>query len=169
MPKRTASDAGLEPGPSTPALTDNLKSTNAVDRQRLLNIISSCEEQSTRSESSDPSSLERSKNMFTLLRSYLDTAAPPRSYMSPYSDDEVEILQKTMITRLSRTWNDATHRRVATVTNKVARKRERDMCKRYSEAAKEEKRKRAKRWPENCYGCGCGSMRCSSCYEGFSE
>ena len=165
MPKRSASDAGLEATPSTPAAANAIESASAVNRQRLLDIISSWEEQSTRSQSDDPSRLEQSKNMFTMLRAHLDNKTQRQGIMAPYSEEEARILEKAMTTKTSRIWNEGTHLRIAKVTNKVASKREKE----YYSGFREVERKRAKKWPKSkdCHGCGCGQKQCSSCWEGF--
>ena len=83
MAKRIASDAGLESGPSKPIAADANEPATVVDRRRLLDIIDSWEEQSTHSKSNDASSLERSKNMFAMLRFDLTT----QSNMLRFSDE----------------------------------------------------------------------------------
>ncbi len=167
MPKRSASDAGLEPTPSTSAAANAIESAGAVNCQRLLDIVSSWEEQSTRSQSDDPSRLEKSKNMVTYLRAQLDEKDQMQGIMASYSEEEAKILEKAMTTKMSRIWNVGTHLRVAKVTNKLASKREKE----YYNSFKEVERKRAKKWPKNkdCHGCGCGQKQCSSCWEGFDD
>ena len=150
---------------SRPPAVDTIKAASAVDREHLLNLFSSWEEQSAHSEINDPRSLERSKAMFFTLRARLDDPSPSPSPMPRYSDEEAQLLQKATTTKTSRTWNDGTHLRTVKITYKIASKYERE----FHKCAKEEARKRAKRWPQKCHGRGCGSQKCDSCYGGFEE
>ena len=167
MSKRSASDAGLESGPSKPIAADAIECANWVDRRRLLDIIDFWEEQSTHSESSD--ALERSKHMFIMLRSELTDPITTQSHMFRYSNEDVELLQKAMTTKMSRNWNEGTHLRIAKITNSIASKKDRAIHKRLKQQAEEETKERARKWPEDCRGCGCGSKKCSSCYEGLED
>ena len=169
MAKRSASDAGLEAGPSEPIAADATGPAAVVDRRCLLDIIYSWEEQSRHFKSNDPWFLESSSYLFAMLRSYLTYPNVPSHYLLRYSNEDVELLQKEMTTEMSQEWNDDTHLRILKITNLIASNKDREMDNCAEEEAEEEAKKRAKRWPEDCRGCGCGSKKYSSCYEGFED
>lgn len=101
MAKRSASDAGLESAPSKPVVANTVESASAVDRQHLLDIISSWEQQNAGSQDSDPGIFERSKNMFKMLRDHLDDPTDTERLMPLYSDEEAKLLEKVMTTKTS--------------------------------------------------------------------
>lgn len=155
---------------STSALSSSPHALHtSVDRPRLLAIIDSWEQQFHQSLDAPHVCLETPPcRLFYLLREELvpqpSTQFRP-SWLQPWSEGQLQLLEKEMITRPSRTWDYRTHLRMENIRGKMSSQRLTEELRGHEIAVEQERFKKRKRgFTENCRGSGCGSTACESCY-----